>query len=102
MIAAGDGFTVKADHAADHVQIFFDDKPAEDLCGALKAADWHWSRSEGAWQRKLTDAAIEQAQADSAELEQGVVYTRSRHFQLVSTAMSYSLVVWHQHHTFPR
>ncbi len=92
-IAAGDGFTVEANHAADRVQIFFDGKPDEETRGALKAAGWHWSRSEGAWQRKLTnaaiasarqllgaDAAIEQAQAESADLEQNALYTQARLF----------------------
>lgn len=75
------------------MQIFFDAKPAEDLRTALKSAGWHWSRTEGAWQRKLTpaaiasarhllgaDAAIEQTQADSTELEQNAAYTQQRLF----------------------
>lgn len=92
-IATGDGFTIEANHAADRVQIFFDAKPTEELRGALKATGWHWSRTEGAWQRKLTnaaiasakhllgaDSAIEQVQAESVQMEQNAVYAQQRLF----------------------
>ncbi len=92
-IATGAGFTIKANHAADRVQIFFDDKPAEETRAALKAAGWHCSRTEGAWQRKLTNAAIasarhllgadeaiEQAKAEITDVEQRAVYAQERLF----------------------
>lgn len=92
-IATGAGFITEANHAADRVQIVFEDKPAEDLRAALKAAGWHWSRTEDAWQRKLTNAAIasarhllgadeaiEQAKAESTNQEQRAVYAQERLF----------------------
>jgi hypothetical protein len=58
----GNWYSVKlirivANRQADRVQIFFDDKPAEETRAALKGEGWNWSRSEAEWQRKLTDAA---------------------------------------------
>ena len=48
---------IVANRQADRVQIFFDDKPPEETRAALTGEGWNWSRSEGEWQRKLTDAA---------------------------------------------
>ena len=69
-IVIGDGFTIEGNHAADRVQIFLDDKPDDEM------------RTEGAWQRKLTDAAIASARhllgADAAIDRRGrVVITES-------------------------
>jgi hypothetical protein len=52
-----EGVTVLLNHALDRVQIVFEDIPAAALRAKLKTSGWHWSRQEGAWQRKLTEAA---------------------------------------------
>ena len=41
----------------DRLQIFFEKIPPEEVRSALKHSGWHWSRSQGAWQRKITNAA---------------------------------------------
>lgn len=40
------------------LQIFFDEKPNEEKRSALKMRGFHWSPSEGAWQRQLGENAI--------------------------------------------
>lgn len=52
-----EGFQVVVNPALDRVQILFEQIPPADLREKLKSAGWHWSRQEGAWQRKLTEAA---------------------------------------------
>lgn len=42
----------------DRVQIFFDQKPAQDVISKLKSEGWHWTPSIGAWQRKRTEYAL--------------------------------------------
>lgn len=42
----------------DRVQIFFDQKPSQDIISKLKGEGWHWSPSIGAWQRKRTEYAL--------------------------------------------
>lgn len=56
-IAQADGVDIVANPQADRVQIVFAAKPSIEIIGKLKAEGWHWSRTEGAWQRKLTEAA---------------------------------------------
>jgi len=41
----------------DRLQILFDGKPPDDVRAALKARGFHWSPSEEAWQRQLTNNA---------------------------------------------
>ena len=48
---------IVANHQADRVQIVFAAKPSVEMIGKLKSEAWNWSRNEGAWQRKLTEAA---------------------------------------------
>ena len=40
------------------LQIFFDEKPDEEKRSALKMRGFHWSPTEGAWQRQLNSNAI--------------------------------------------
>ena len=42
----------------NRLQIFFDEIPPEEVRSALKSGGFRWARSEGAWQRQLTDNAI--------------------------------------------
>uniref|UniRef100_A0A6M3IX05 Uncharacterized protein n=1 Tax=viral metagenome TaxID=1070528 RepID=A0A6M3IX05_9ZZZZ len=42
----------------DRVQILFDAKPDTDTIADLKGSGWHWSRFNGAWQRKHTTSAV--------------------------------------------
>lgn len=57
VIARGDGVEIVSNHHADRVQIIFAEKPSPQLIAALKGEAWNWSRTQGAWQRKLTEAA---------------------------------------------
>ena len=45
----------KAIHNKDinRIQLIFDGKPDENIRTALKSKGFHWSRREGAWQRKI-------------------------------------------------
>lgn len=60
-IAEAEGVKIIANHAADRVQILFDEKPAREVIARLKGEAWNWSPREGAWQRKLTAAAKDSA-----------------------------------------
>lgn len=42
----------------NRIQILFDDIPNQDIRQELKSRGFHWSRSEGAWQREFTANAI--------------------------------------------
>ncbi len=53
----GEGVKVLLNHALDRVQIVFEDIPAQTIRTKMSASGWHWSRQEGAWQRKATEAA---------------------------------------------
>jgi hypothetical protein len=57
VIAKGEGIEIVANPQADRVQIVFAAKPDVQMIGKLKAEAWKWSPSNGAWQRKLTEAA---------------------------------------------
>lgn len=57
-LAEVDGVEIIVNPQADRVQIVFPSKQAAMAkISALKAEGWHWSRYEGAWQRKLTESA---------------------------------------------
>lgn len=60
-IAQAEGIEIIANQQADRVQIIFAAKPSVEIIGKLKTEGWHWSRHEGAWQRKLTEAAKDSA-----------------------------------------
>lgn len=40
-----------------YIRLMFDEKPDRDVINAVKAAGFHWSRKNTAWQRKYTDNA---------------------------------------------
>lgn len=56
-----DGGTVEANQDNNRLQVFFDQKPGEDVRAELKANGFHWSPRAGAWQRQLNDNAIRAA-----------------------------------------
>ena len=53
-----EGGRVEANGDKNRLQIFFDEIPSEEVRKELKSWGFHWARSEGAWQRQLTDNAI--------------------------------------------
>lgn len=53
-----EGGRVEANSDKNRLQIFFDEIPGEDVRKELKGWGFKWARSEGAWQRQLTDNAI--------------------------------------------
>jgi hypothetical protein len=57
VLAEKEGVRIVANHQADRVQIVFAARPSVEMIGKLKGEAWNWSRTEGAWQRKLTEAA---------------------------------------------
>jgi hypothetical protein len=61
VIAKAEGVEIVSNPEADRVQIVFDAKPAAEMIARLKGEAWKWSPREGAWQRKLTEAAKQSA-----------------------------------------
>ncbi len=55
---AFEGGRVEANQDKNRLQIFFDEIPPEEVRKELKGWGFRWARSEGAWQRQLTDNAI--------------------------------------------
>lgn len=53
-----EGGRVEANGDKNRLQIFFDEIPSEEVRTELKGWGFKWARSEGAWQRQLTDNAI--------------------------------------------
>ena len=53
-----EGGKVVANAENNRLQIFFDEIPSSELRQELKGRGFRWARSEGAWQRQLTDNAI--------------------------------------------
>ena len=53
-----EGGRVVANAENNRLQIFFDEIPSPELRQELKSRGFRWARSEGAWQRQLTDNAI--------------------------------------------
>ena len=53
-----EGGKVVANAENNRLQIFFDEIPSSELRQELKGRGFRWARSEGVWQRQLTDNAI--------------------------------------------
>jgi hypothetical protein len=53
------GVRVVENVEANRLQLFFDGKPPENIRDELKHNGYHWSPTEGAWQRQLTKAAVQ-------------------------------------------
>ena len=56
-----DGGTVEICRDGNRVRIFHDSKPDADVISELKSHGFKWARSVGAWQRQLTENAINAA-----------------------------------------
>jgi len=52
-----DGIRVVENRESDRLQIFFPGKPDRDTINRLKSKAFHWSPSNGCWQRQLTENA---------------------------------------------
>lgn len=52
------GGTIHDSKEDDRIQIFFDQKPPQDMINRLKSEGWRWAPSIGAWSRKRTDMAL--------------------------------------------
>jgi hypothetical protein len=61
VIARGTGYEIVIDYADDRVKIVFSEKPYEAMRKELKRSGWKYAPSTKAWQRKLTDNAINSA-----------------------------------------
>lgn len=57
LIAEREGLRVVRNYDLDRLQLFFDEIPAATVREQLKRSGWNWSRTEGAWQRKITNNA---------------------------------------------
>lgn len=66
-----DGGEIVRNLEADRLQIFFDEKPDDELRAALKANGFRWAPSQGAWQRQLTDNAIRAAKRLLEKMQEG-------------------------------
>jgi hypothetical protein len=53
-----EGGKAEINNDLDRLQLFFDERPDKDKCTVLKANGFHWSPTNGAWQRQLTQNAI--------------------------------------------
>jgi hypothetical protein len=60
-IEYSNGISIISNTEADRIQIFFPNKPNEDLRKELKSHGWRWSPKQGAWQRKKTINAYRSA-----------------------------------------
>jgi hypothetical protein len=52
-----DFFNVVQNEEDNRLQLFFEDKPDENIRSILKSNGYHWSGKNGCWQRQLTDNA---------------------------------------------
>lgn len=57
LVAEGPGVEAWRDRDLDRLQRYFTEKPGEEVRARLKGSGWHWSPSQGAWQRKITPNA---------------------------------------------
>ena len=53
-----DGIKMVHNYQADRLQLFFDGKPDTETISRLKSNGFHWTPSQRAWQRKLTNQAV--------------------------------------------
>lgn len=50
-----DFFKVEQNEEDNRIQLFFNEKPNENIRNILKKSAWRWSGRNGCWQRQLTD-----------------------------------------------
>lgn len=69
LLAEASGIELWADYRADRAQLIFPDKPGHATREQLKRSGWRWSPTNGAWQRQLTNAALESGKSVLAGLQ---------------------------------
>jgi len=57
------GVSYKVDQTDNRVRIYFDGKPSEEIRTRLKSRAWRWSPYNKAWQKQISNDAIEQAKS---------------------------------------
>jgi len=60
---SGNGVNFKVDKEDNRIRIYFDGKPSEEIRTRLKSRAWRWSPRAGAWQKQISDQALEQAKS---------------------------------------
>ena len=60
---SGNGVTFKVDKEDNRIRIYFDGKPSDEIRTRLKSRAWRWSPRAGAWQKQISDQALEQAKS---------------------------------------
>ena len=53
-----EGITIEVSQEDNRVKIFFPGKPEEEKRKELKSYGFHWSPTEGAWMRMLSNSAV--------------------------------------------
>jgi hypothetical protein len=56
-----EGVEIIENTESDRLQLVFDGRPTAEMMTDMKKSGWHWSPSNKAWQRKLTDNAMRSA-----------------------------------------
>ncbi len=57
-----EGGEIVLDYSIDRLQIRHDSKPSRVVIDSLKHSGFHWSPTNGAWQRQITNTALWQAE----------------------------------------
>lgn len=60
---SGNGVSFKVDKEDNRIRIYFDGKPSEEIRTRLKSRAWRWSPKAGAWQKQISEQALEQAKS---------------------------------------
>ena len=47
--------TIRTDYSDERYRFIFDGKPAQEVIDLMKSNAFKWSRTNGAWQRQITD-----------------------------------------------
>lgn len=58
-----EGLKIVSNYDINRLQLFFDEKPSDEMRAQLKKSGWRWSPRESAWQRQITNAAVCSARA---------------------------------------
>ncbi len=58
VLFSSDQFSILNNTELERVQLYFSEKPSEEIRTELKSTGWHWSPRNQAWQRKNTDNAL--------------------------------------------
>ena len=64
-----DGLIIKENKELMRIQLFFENKPSEQIRETLKSNGFKWAPSQNAWQRQLTENAIRATKRAIAEIK---------------------------------